>query len=84
MENEGRIIDECQAAPVEGADSVFRAVCTRVQVRLKVARRPEKSFARNTVHVSVLLPVMLVQAKVVLEDLVTRATVSMVVFVMIL
>lgn len=84
MENEGRIIDKCQATSVEGADSVFRAVYTRVHVRVKVARRPEKSFARNTVHVSVLLPVMLVQAKVVLEDLVTRATVSMLAFVMIL
>lgn len=60
MKNEGRIVDESQAASVKGADSVFRAVCTRVQVRLKVARRPEKSFAFNTVHVGVLLPVMLV------------------------
>jgi hypothetical protein len=32
MKNEGRIIDESQAASVKGADSVFRAVCTRVQV----------------------------------------------------
>lgn len=84
MENESRFIDEPQAASVEGADSVFRAVCTRVQVRVKVAWSLENSFARNTVHVGVLLPVMLVQAEVVLEDLVTRATVSMFAFVMIL
>lgn len=82
MENEGRIIDERQAASVEGTDSVFLAVYTRVQVRVKVARSLENSVARNTVHVGVLLLVMLVQAEV--EDFVTRATVSMLAFVMIL
>lgn len=84
MENEGRIIDEPQAASVEGTNSVFGAVYTRVQMRAKVAWSLENSFARNTVHAGMLLPVMLVQAKVVLEDLVTRATISMFVFVMIL
>jgi hypothetical protein len=49
---------------------------------VKVAWSLENSFARNTVHVGVLLPVMLVQAEVVLEDLVTRPTISMFAFVM--
>lgn len=84
MENECRLVDEPQATSVEGADSVFRAVYTRVQMRLKVARSLEESFAQNTIHVSVTLPVMLVQAYFVLEDFVTRATVGVLVFVMIL
>lgn len=44
MENEGRFIDEPQAASVEGADSVFRAVYTRVQVLVhlgQISRSPE-------------------------------------------
>jgi hypothetical protein len=44
MENKGRIIDEPQAASVEGADSVFRAMYTGVQVLVRlgqVSRSPE-------------------------------------------
>lgn len=84
MENEGGFIDERHAASVEGAYSIFRAVYARIQVRVKVARSLEEPFARNAIHVGVLLPIMLVQAEVVLEDLATRSTVSMLVFVMIL
>lgn len=84
MENESRFISESQTTSTEWTHNVFRAVYTRVRVRAKVARSLEHSFARNTVHVGVLLPVMLMQTEVVLEDLVTNATKSMLAFIMIL
>lgn len=82
MENEGRIIDERHSASAEGANSVFRAMYARVQVRVKAARRLERPSARNAVHAGVLLAIVLMQADVVLEHPVTRATVRMLILVM--
>lgn len=84
MENKVRFINESQTASFEGTYNVFSAVYTRVQVRAKVTWSLEHSFARNTVHVGVLLPVMLVKPEVILADLVTNVTVSMLAFIMIL
>lgn len=50
MENECRLVDEPQATSVEGADSVFRAVCTRIQmlVRLGQVLRRSKNEVKLT------------------------------------